>query len=120
MYLCDRVNNRAEIFDILDNGSLQFVRNLVIAPKTCGLGTVTDIALSPDKKYLYVADMANGRVWILLRDSQEVLGYFGRTGRLAGQFTWLHSIATDSESNIYTAEVGTGRRIQKFVFTGIR
>lgn len=120
LYLCDRVNNRAQVFDILDDGSLRFVRNLVIAPKTGGLGTVTDIALSPDKKYLYAADMANGRVWILLRDSQEVLGYFGRTGRQAGQFTWLHSIATDSEGNIYTAEVGTGRRIQKFVFTGIR
>lgn len=120
LYLCDHVNNRAQVFDILDDGSLRFVRNLVIAPKTGGLGTVTDIALSPDKKYLYAADMANGRVWILLRDSQEVLGYFGRTGRQAGQFTWLHSIATDSEGNIYTAEVGTGRRIQKFVFTGIR
>ncbi|MBJ8799270.1 hypothetical protein I5398_24935 [Citrobacter freundii] len=66
LYLCDRVNNRAEVFDILDNGSPQFVRNLVIAPKTGGLGTVTDIALSPDKKYLYVADMANGRVWLVL------------------------------------------------------
>lgn len=120
LYLCDRVNNRAQIFDIQNDGSLRFVRNLVIEPKTGGLGTITDIALSPDKKYLYVADMANGRVWILQRQSQEVLGYFGRTGRQAGQFTWLHSIATDSEGNIYTAEVGTGRRVQKFVLTGVR
>lgn len=94
------MNNRAQLFDIQKDGSLRFVRNLVIEPKTGGLGTITDIALSPDKKYLYVADMANGRIWILMRDSQEILSYFDRIGRQAGQFTWLHSIATDSEGNI--------------------
>lgn len=120
LYLCDRVNNRAQVFDIQSDGSLRFVSDLVIEPKTGGLGTVTDIALSPDKKYLYVADMMNGRIWILLRETQEVLGHIGRIGRQAGQFTWLHSIATDSQGNIYTAEVGTGRRVQKFVLTGIR
>lgn len=50
LYLYDRVNNRAQVSDKLDDGSLRFVRNLVIAPKTGGLGTVTYIALSPDKK----------------------------------------------------------------------
>lgn len=120
LYLCDRVNNRAQLFDIQVDGTLRFVSDLVIEPKTGGLGTITDIALSPDKQYLYVADMANGRIWILLRHGHEVLGYIGRIGRQAGQFTWLHSIATDSDGNLYTAEVGTGRRIQKFVLTGVR
>ena len=63
--------------------------------------------------------MMNGRVWILLRKTHEVLGAVGRIGRQAGQFTWLHSIDTDSEGNIYTTEVNTGRRVQKLVFTGI-
>lgn len=120
LYLCDRVNNRAQLFDIQADGTLRFVSDLVVEPKTGGLGTITDIALSPDKQYLYVADMANGRIWILRRQGHEVLGHIGRIGRQAGQFTWLHSIDTDSEGNLYTAEVGTGRRVQKFVFTGIR
>jgi hypothetical protein len=37
-----------------------------------------------------------------------------RPGRQAGQFTALHNIAVDRQGNIYTAEVQTGQRIQKF------
>ena len=120
IYLCDRTNNRAQLFDVAADGTLKFVRDLVIEASTGGLGSVTDIALSPDKKYLYVADMMNGRIWILLRQNHETLGYIGRIGRQAGQFTWLHSIATDSAGNLYATEVSTGRRVQKFVFTGVR
>lgn len=120
IYVCDRQNNRAQLFDLSADGKLTFVRNIAIEGKTGGLGTVTDIALSPDKKYLYVGDMMNGRIWILLRSSHELLGSFGRTGRQAGQFTWMHSIDTDSQGNLYVTEVGTGRRVQKFVLTGLR
>lgn len=119
LYVCDRQNNRAQLFKRGKDGSLTFVRTIAIATPTKGTGTVTDIALSPDQKYLYVADMMNGRVWILLRETHEILGAVGRIGRYAGEFTWLHSIATDSEGNIYTTEVNTGRRVQKLVFTGI-
>ena len=43
----------------------------------------------------------------------------GRYGNYAGQFQWVHSIAVDSKGNIYTGEVGNGRRAQKFVFKGL-
>lgn len=121
VYVCDRNNNRAQLFKRGQDGSLVFVRDLVIAGGTGGTHTVTDIAFSPDpaQKYLYVADMMNGRIWILLRSTHQILGTVGRIGRQAGQFTWLHSIDTDSQGNIYTTEVNTGRRVQKLVFTGI-
>ena len=121
LYVCDRNNNRAQLFKREKDGGLTFVRDLVIAGETGGTHTVTDIAFSPDPEqtYLYVADMMNGRIWILLRKTHEVLGAIGRVGRQAGQFTWLHSIDTDSQGNIYATEVNTGRRVQKLVFTGI-
>ena len=40
---------------------------------------------------------------------------FGTLGSEPGQFTNLHHIAADSKGNIYTAEVGQNRRVQKFV-----
>jgi hypothetical protein len=43
------------------------------------------------------------------------VGAFGRIGHYAGQFVFLHNLATDSKGNLYAAEVGTGRRAQKFV-----
>jgi hypothetical protein len=49
------------------------------------------------------------------RADMKVLGSFGYSGRNAGGFHWLHMIATDAKGNIYTGEVDTGRRIQKFL-----
>jgi len=34
---------------------------------------------------------------------------------MAGQFHFIDGIASDSHGNIYTGEVETGKRIQKFV-----
>jgi hypothetical protein len=39
----------------------------------------------------------------------------GHSGRNAGQFHWVHQIVSDSQGNLYTGEVDTGKRIQKFV-----
>ena len=35
----------------------------------------------------------------------------------AGQFHWIHAMAVDSKGNVYTAEVDTGKRVQKFKLT---
>ncbi len=117
IYVCDRRNNRVQIFRETGDG-IDFVQNLVIAGETGGTRSATDVGFSPDGKYVYVADMMNGRVWILLRETHEVLGSFGKNGRYPGEFIWLHSLDVDSEGNIYTSEVSTGRRVQKFVMTG--
>lgn len=117
IYVCDRRNNRIQIFTLDEQGKVNFLKDLVIAGDTGGLGTASDIAFSPDNRYMYVADMMNGRIWILWHETYEVLGSFGRPGRYAGEFTWLHSVVSDSKGNLYTSEVNTGRRVQKFVLT---
>jgi hypothetical protein len=61
-----------------------------------------------------MVDGSNGEVRIFERASNEILARFGRVGRQAGVFTAVHNIAVDSAGNIYTAEVQTGQRIQKF------
>lgn len=119
VYVCDRRNNRAQLFKQGADGALTFLRDIVIAPETGGTRTVTDIALSPDGRFVYVADMMNSRIWILERETHTAIAAIGRTGRQAGQFTWLHSIAVDSTGDLYVSEVNTGRRVQKLVLTGI-
>src|SRR5256712_5699957 len=74
-----------------------------------------EVSRDSQQRYLFVADGTNGKVWILNRDTLQMIGSFGRQGRHAGQFYWLHALAVDSKGNIYTAEVGHGRRVQKFV-----
>lgn len=119
IYVCDRRNNRLQIFKRSENGDITFVKNFAVRPESGGVGTATDVAFSPDGKYLYVADMMNGRIWIYDRKSHELLGSIGKNGRYPGQFIWLHSIDTDSKGNLYTTEVNTGRRVQKLVFQGV-
>ena len=48
------------------------------------------------------------------RQTGAKLGSFGRPGHMAGNFKWVHNMAIDSKGTIYTAEVGDGRRVQKF------
>lgn len=112
VYVCDRENNRIQVFH--RNGD--FVREFIIAPKTLLIGSVWDMVLSNDaqQKYMYVADGANDRVHVLLRETGAEVSSFGRNGRMAGQFHWVHNAAIDSKSNIYTAEVDTGKRAQRF------
>lgn len=118
LYVCDRPNNRIQIFQ--KDGT--FVREFDIRPETLGLGSTWDVNFSADRrqKFLYDADGENNVVWILLRETDETLTHFGRSGRYAGQFHWVHNLAVDSKGNIYTAEVDTGKRAQKFVAVGHR
>jgi DNA-binding beta-propeller fold protein YncE len=113
VYVCDRANDRIQVFE----RSGRFVREFRIEPQTLQNGSVWDLVLSRDaqQKYLFMADGANGQVLTIERASGRVLGGFGRSGRMAGEFKWVHNIAIDSKGNLYTSEVGTGRRAQKFV-----
>ena len=117
VYVCDRVNDRIQVFQ--KDG--KFVKEQRIAPRTLGDGSVWDIAFSrdPQQKYLYLADGKNERIYIIDRQSLEILTQFGDGGRQPGQFFGVHSIATDSKGNIYTTETYEGKRLQKFVYQGI-
>ena len=113
VYVSDRVGNRFQVF----RKSGEFVTEKFIATQTLSMGSVWDIDFSPDAEqtYMYVADGTNNKVWILTRDNFDIVGECGRNGRYAGQFHWVHSIAVDSHGNIYTGEVDTGMRVQRFV-----
>jgi DNA-binding beta-propeller fold protein YncE len=118
VYVCDRTNNRVQVFE--KDGS--FVKEFKIEPDTLGNGSTWDVDVSSDRRqrFLYNADGENNYVWILKRANDEILTTFGRNGRYAGQFHWVHNLVVDSRGNIYTAEVDTGKRVQKFSFRGFR
>lgn len=112
VYACDRVSNRYHVFRT--DGTL--VAEAFFEPATLLNGSVSDIALSQDagQAFIYMVDSVNNEMRIVDRATHTVLGHVGRPGRWAGQFHAVHNIAIDSQGNLYTTEVNTGQRVQKF------
>ncbi len=146
VYVCDRLNNRIEVFakncgGAADTGSEPVCQperiipvvdpnnlppsNVTLpdhTPQTAALGTLRacDIDFSPDKNQslMFDTDLGNDVVWIMDRVVGGILGHFGRAGHQCGEFSFPHTVTTDSKGNVYVAETINGRRVQKFVRQG--
>jgi len=137
IYVCDRGNNRIQVFDGKDKNLGKACTNPDGVAGRCGYvaermisamsytqpampGTAVSMNFSTDKAQscLYVGDNTNQTIYILNRSNLQELGRFGRNGRMTGEFNWLHQVSLDSKGNVYTAEVDQGKRIQKFLRYG--
>jgi DNA-binding beta-propeller fold protein YncE len=137
IYVCDRGNDRIQVFDGRDPtlgkpcsnpngdvGKCGFVAERWVSDHTYTQpvmpGTAVSMNFSTDKAQscLYVGDNTNQTIYILNRSNLEQLGRLGHAGRMTGDFHWLHQVSLDSKGNIYTGEVDTGKRIQKFIRYG--
>jgi DNA-binding beta-propeller fold protein YncE len=135
LYVCDRGNDRFQVFDTNDPALGKACTNPNGDAGKCGYlaeqfasehtntsipGTAVSMNFSADKAQscLYVGDNSNMTIYILNRGNLQELGRLGRSGRNNGEFHWLHQVSVDTQGNIYTAEVDTGKRIQKFIRYG--
>jgi hypothetical protein len=132
LYACDRGNNRVQIFELAatdlckpcanpnaEVGKCGFVGEIHVAPQTAsGTSGTATLSTDPEQSCLYVGDLGNGTLYIINRDNRTELDRIGRDGRQAGEFHWLHALAVDSRGDIYTGEVDTGQRVQKFLRYG--
>ena len=133
LYVCDRGNDRIQVFDIHDpalgkpcsnpagvSGKCGFVAEQFVSEHTNIIGTAVSLNFSKDdaQSCLYIGDNANMTIYVLNRSNLQELGRLGRSGRMPGDFHWLHQVSLDSKGNIYTGEVDTGKRIQKFLRYG--
>ena len=114
VYVCDRMNHRLQIFE--KDGT--YLSEGFIGRQTAGT-SVWDIDFSHDdnQSFLYNADGGNHYLWTVRREDLENIEQIGRRGRNAGQFESPHSLAIDSQGNLYIGETLDGRRMQKFVPT---
>ena len=112
VYACDRTNDRMQVFQ--KTGT--FVSEAFFEPETLMNGSVYDLVLSrdPTQSLIFMVDGMNSELRIIDRASNATLGRIGRPGRSAGQFYAVHDMTMDSQGNLYTTEVQTGQRVQKF------
>jgi DNA-binding beta-propeller fold protein YncE len=112
LYVCDRTNDRFQVFR--KDGT--FVSEAFFEKDTRLNGSVSELAFSPDREQslVYMVDGVNNEMRIVDRATNAILGRVGRPGRFAGQFHVVHNVAVDAQGNVYTTEVNTGQRVQKF------
>ncbi len=126
VYACDRQNDRIEVFTKF--GALQ--RIIPIKPgtgqKPSAIGSAWDVRFSPDRNQVLMFDVDGGNEVLWEMDHaaalsgvpDAILAGFGRPGHMAGDFTFLHSIAVDRDGSLFLGETIGGRRVQKFVQHG--
>jgi len=117
VYVADRPNNRIQVFK--KDGT--YVKEAFIQKRTFLNGAASGFALSPDpqQRFLYMIDGANHRVWILNRETLQVVARFGQQGLFGGSLNVPHAIAVDSRGNIYVGENFDARRFQRFLYKGM-
>ena len=113
VYVADRTYRRVQTFTV-DGKYLRQVSLRTdgdVAPVPAGF------AFSPDarQQFLYVVDSGPMRVVIFDRATLTQVGAIGMRGPNPGEFDIVHHMAADSNGNLYTAEIVTNRRAQKFV-----
>jgi sugar lactone lactonase YvrE len=118
VYACDRGQNRIQVFD--KTGNLK--RIIPIDPPDQMKATLraTDLEFSTGsaQTFMFVVDLGSNRIWILDRATGAIVGSVGRSGHMAGEFIFPHTLALDSRGNLYVAETINGRRTQKFLRVG--
>jgi DNA-binding beta-propeller fold protein YncE len=104
VYVGDRENNRIQVFD----GEGTFLKEWTT------VGAPWAICITPgSKQVLYTSDSTAGRIYKLDLDG-NILGEFGRSGKLLGRFGWVHEISCPTENTLFVAEL-LNWRIQKLI-----
>jgi len=111
VYAADRIADRIQVY----TKAGKFLREFTVAPETLDRGSTGGMALSPDQRFIYVSDIMNNVIWIVSRADGKTLGHFSFAGHSGGGLHWVHMVATDSKGNVYTGEVDTGKRVQRFL-----
>jgi DNA-binding beta-propeller fold protein YncE len=131
VYVCDRWMNRVQVFDTMGN----FQKNIPFTFKVWTpipatgtgsrreamlVGSASSVEFSRDQsqKFMYVINEIDEQIEVVDRASGHVLESFGRPGHQVGEFMHAHTMAQDSEGNIYVGESVEGRRVQKFKMVG--
>jgi DNA-binding beta-propeller fold protein YncE len=113
VYAADRSNNRIQVFDT----SGKYLRQVIVTNEGGVTPVPAGFAFSPDagQQYLYVVDSGPMRVVIFDRATLTQIGAIGMRGPKPGDFDIVHHMAADSKGSLYTAEIVTNRRAQRFV-----
>ena len=122
LYVCDRINNRIQVFDAIGRKDVEFIKELHVAPETKAVGAAADVAFSADGAYMYIPDNSNVCIWIACVKTWRVIGWFGGrapegSGNTPAIFYMPHRLVTDRKGNVLVARVS--RLLERYIYQGV-
>jgi len=126
VYVADRVNRRIQVFTIDGKYVTQKFLNGTGPSNPSGLA----LSVDPEQRFMYVAENETDHLVVVDRKTLEVLYEFGKksavpgsrtslTPVIPGEFQGIHYLAVDSKGNLYTSDVDSGNRVQRWMFKGL-
>ena len=85
----------------------------------CGWGWGLLFSTDPAQSFLYINDGTNQLIYVVHRETLQVVSTFGGAGHQAGQFYGAHVLAVNSKGDLFIGETYEGKRLQKFMYTGL-
>jgi len=114
LYICDRVNNRLQVFDAVGKSTPEYLREIVLDVE-CPFGSTFNLVFTPDGKHMIVNDGSNSRLWTVdLARWEYVDNFLAPDSEGVGLEGTVHKITTDAEGNLLLAR--TARGMQRMLF----
>jgi hypothetical protein len=117
LYVCDRKNDRIQVFDAVGRTDARFVRELEVKADS-PFGTTFNVAFSPQGEFMFVSDGNNSRLWTVDRKAWEIVDSFSAPNSEGADLTaTVHKIITDRAGNLLLGR--TARGVEKMRFRGV-
>ncbi len=122
LYVCDRLNNRIQVFDAIGRKDVRFVRELDVGTGTQYYGSTFNVTFSPDGDFMYVGDGSNNRIWVVNMKSWKVVYWFAGPpsegyGNNGERFGMIHKVVADRDGNLILGHCARG--VKRLLFQGI-
>lgn len=108
LYVCDRKNDRIQVFDALGRDEPVFVREIGIDVES-PFGATFNSVFTPEGKFMVANDGSNSRLWAVDLDEWKIAGSFMAPNSdgvdLSGT---VHKIASDHAGNLLLARTSKG------------
>lgn len=119
LYICDRMNNRVQVFNAVGRREPEYLRELVLDVAS-PFGATFNVVFTADNNFMIVNDGSNSRLWVVdLARWEFVDNFLAPDSAAAGLEATVHKITTDAEGNLLLARTARGLERMVYKQTGV-
>jgi hypothetical protein len=108
LYICDRKNNRVQVFDAVGRDQAVFVREIELN-RPSPYGTCFNLAFTPDGRFMVINDGNNSNLDVVDLEAWKLVDHFRPPHSDGiGMEGTVHKIATDAAGNLLLARTSIG------------